>query len=178
MCLLCFESCCTRSYILTKNDRSLKYLPSDTANTTQHPLSKSFQLDLQWWRRFISAWNGISIIPDTDWTPAHDLSIYTDACVEGYGALFGNHWFACTWTVEEEQQAARDKRDSMPFKELYALTRAAATWGSQWRGKKFSFTVTVNPLWMLGAKAIHDNHPFPSTHPDTRYSLLPRMTST
>ena len=31
--------------------------------------------------------------------------IYTDACVEGYGAVFGSHWFSGTWTVEEEQQA-------------------------------------------------------------------------
>ena len=131
----------------------IKTLPSDTAHTTQHPLSKSFQLDLCWWRRFISAWNGVSIIPDTNWTPAHALSIYTDACVQGYGALFGNSWFACTWTVEEEQQAARDKRDSMPFKELYALTKAAATWGSQWQGRKILFHTDCQPnvdAWRKG----------------------------
>ena len=96
----------------------MKSLPINTENTTQHPLSKSFHLDLQWWRRFLTQWNGVGIIPDTDWTPAHALSIFTDACVEGYGAMFGPSWFACKWTVEEEQQAARDKRDSMPFKVL------------------------------------------------------------
>ena len=77
----------------------------------------------------------------------------------GYGALFGNSWFACTWTVEEEQQAARDKRDSMPFKELYALTLAATTWGDH-NGKveRFCFILTVNLMSMLGEKAIHENH--------------------
>ena len=131
----------------------MKTLPFNTASTTQHPLSKSFHLDVQWWRRFLSQWNGVSIIPDTQWTNAEVLSIYTDACVAGYGAMFGSHWFSCTWTVEEEQQAKRDKRDSMPFKELYALTKAAATWGSQWSGRKILFHTDCQPnvdAWRKG----------------------------
>ncbi len=131
----------------------MKSLPSNTENTAQHHLSQSFHKDLQWWRRFLSQWNGVGIIPDTNWTPAHALSIYTDACVEGYGALFGSSWFACQWTVEEEQQATRDKRDSMPFKELYALARAASTWGSHWRGRKILFHCDCQPIvdaWRKG----------------------------
>jgi hypothetical protein len=131
----------------------MKSLPPNTDSTTQHPLSKSFHLDLQWWRRFLTQWNGIGIIPDTQWTPADALCIYTDACVAGYGAVFGSHWFACTWTVEEEQQASRNKRDSMPFKELYALTKAAATWGSQWSGRKILFHTDCQPnvdAWRKG----------------------------
>ena len=128
----------------------MKVLP-DT--TTQHPLSVTFNMDLQWWRRFLTQWNGVSIIPDSNWSSAHALQIYTDACVQGYGALFGTHWFSSTWTVVEEQQAARDKRDSMPWKELYALTIAAATWGSQWKGKKILFHTDCQPnvdAWRRG----------------------------
>jgi hypothetical protein len=128
----------------------MKTLPS---NATQHPLSKTFHLDLQWWRRFLSKWNGISIIPDTQWTQADALHIYTDACVAGYGAVFESHWFSCTWTVEEEQQAKRDKRDSMPFKELYALAKTAATWGSHWSGRKILFHTDCQPnvdAWRKG----------------------------
>ena len=131
----------------------LKSLPSSSTNTQQHPLSVAFHRDLNWWRQFLSAWNGISLIPDCDWTPAHVLEIYTDACVDGYGALFGTHWFACKWTSEEEDLAARDKRDSMPFKELYALTRAAATWSSHWRGRKILFHCDCQPIvdaWRKG----------------------------
>jgi hypothetical protein len=131
----------------------LKDLPSNSTNTQQHPLSDSFDRDLQWWRRFLTEWNGVSLIPDCDWTPAHVLEIYTDACVEGYGAVFGSHWFACKWSVEEEKQAARDKRDSMPFKELYALTKAAATWSPQWRGRKILFHCDCQPIvdaWRKG----------------------------
>ena len=141
----------------------LKTLPSsDTSATTQYPLSPSFDKDLQWWRQFLSKWNGVSIIPDTLWTPAHALTIYTDACVEGYGAVFGTHWFSCRWTVEEEQQATRDKRDSMPFKELYALTRAASTWGQQWRGHKILFNCDCKPIvdaWRKGdSRKSHISH--------------------
>jgi hypothetical protein len=73
--------------------------------------------------------------------------------VPGYGAVFGSHWFACKWTVEEEQLATRDKRDSMPFKELYALARAAATWSSQWSGRKILFYTDCQPnvdAWRKG----------------------------
>ena len=141
----------------------LKTLPSSDSNsTTQYPLSSSFNMDLQWWRSFLSKWNGVSIIPDTNWTPAHALSIYTDACVEGYGAVYSTHWFSCRWTVEEEQQAARDKRDSMPYKELYALTRAASTWGSEWRGRKILFNCDCKPIvdaWRKGdSRQPHISH--------------------
>lgn len=130
-----------------------KSLPPNTDSTTQHPLSKSFQLDIKWWRRFLTQWNGVGIVPDNHWTPADAMSIYTDACVTGYGAVFGSHWFACTWTVEEEQQAKRDKRDSMPFKELYALAKAATTWGSHWSGRKILFHTDCQPnvdAWRKG----------------------------
>ena len=136
-----------------------------------------FHRDLNWWRHFLTKWNGISLIPDCDWTPAHVLDIYTDACVDGFGALFGTHWFACQWTVEEEALAARDKRDSMPFKELYALTRAAATWGSQWRGRKILFHCDCQPIvdaWRKG----DSRKPAIRSSSALSCSLLHQMTST
>jgi hypothetical protein len=131
----------------------LKTIPSSAASTTQYPLSDAFRADLTWWRLFLTKWNGIGIVPDAEWTSADSLAIYTDACVSGYGAMFGSHWFACTWSAEEEQLAARTDRDSMPFKELYALTRAAATWADQWRGQKIMFHCDCQPMvdaWRKG----------------------------
>ena len=80
-----------------------------------------------------SKWNGISVIPDADWSSAQSLHIYTDACVTGYGAVYEQHWFAAQWTQEQELLASRRRRDSMPFKELYAIAVAACTWGRCWR---------------------------------------------
>ena len=131
----------------------LKTLPYSSDSSTQHPLSTAFHMDVQWWRQFVTQWNGVAIVPDVDWSAAHTLAIYTDACVTGYGAMFGSHWFSCTWSADEEQLAARDKRDSMPFKELYALARAAATWGSHWKGRKILFHCDCQPIvdaWRKG----------------------------
>ena len=124
----------------------MKTIPQHSECTTQYPLSKSFQLDLKWWRCFLNEWNGVGIIPDIHWTPSDALCIYTDACVKGYGAVYGSSWFSCQWSVDEEQQASRDKRDSMPFKELYALTKAAVTWGSNWKGRKILFHCDCQPI--------------------------------
>jgi hypothetical protein len=74
-----------------------------------------------------------------EWTQASALHLYTDACTTGYGAMFGTQWFAGRWTPEEEQQALRSSRDSMPWKELYVLVLAASTWGQHWQGKKIIF---------------------------------------
>ena len=127
-----------------------KTLPS---TTEQYPLSESFLHDVQWWRQFMTQWNGVAVIPDVDWTPAHALQVHTDACVKGYAGIFGSHWFACEWTTEEEALAHRSKRDSMPFKELYALARAAATWGHLWKGRKILFNTDCQPnvlAWRKG----------------------------
>jgi len=92
-----------------------KSIHADPA-TKPHPLSSEFQKDVSWWQSFISKWNGISVIPDADWSSAQSLHIYTDACVTGYGAVYEQHWFAAKWTQEQELLASRRRRDSMPFK--------------------------------------------------------------
>jgi hypothetical protein len=130
-----------------------KSLPHTDAASQPHPLSSEFQKDALWWRTFISEWNGVSLIPDADWSPAHTLHIHTDACCSGYGAVFESHWFAGQWTPEEEQLASRDQRDSMPFKELYALALAASTWGRHWKGRKILFhcdSLTIVQAWRRG----------------------------
>lgn len=134
--------------------RMIDHATSLPDTTSQYPLSDTFDADLQWWRQFMTQWNGVAIIPDVNWSSAHALQIFTDACVSGYGAVFRSHWFACTWTDDEKRQAERDKRDSMPWKELYALTKAAATWGPQWKGRKIMFHTDCQPnvdAWRKGS---------------------------
>lgn len=131
----------------------LKLIPVSAPSTEPHPLTPHFFKDLAWWGQFLSKWNGVSVVPDADWSTACSLHIYTDACVTGYGAVFGSHWFAGQWSDEQNQQASRDHRDSMPFKELYALTLAANTWGSQWTGRKILFhcdSMTAVLAWRKG----------------------------
>lgn len=131
----------------------LKTIPLDAEASAPFPLTTPFKQDVQWWIQFLTQWNGVSVIPDSEWTPAHAIQLYSDACVDGYGATYGPHWFSKKWSEEEESQAKRNKRDSMPFKELYALATAAATWGAQWRGRKILFHSDCQPIveaWRKG----------------------------
>ena len=45
--------------------------------------------DIRWWSDFLPTWNGISIIPDKDWSYQADLEIFTDAASTlGYVAYY------------------------------------------------------------------------------------------
>jgi hypothetical protein len=76
------------------------------------------------------------------------LQPHTDACVVGYAAVVNTHWFHGRWTLDQEC-AARDAtmgRDSMPWKELFAIVAAAATWGSTWERQKIVFFTDCMPV--------------------------------
>jgi hypothetical protein len=127
-------------------------------------LSKEALADLQWWRDYIHQWNGISIMLEHEWTQAHKIELFMDACNTGYGAACGNEWFAGTWTAEHLAAAHRKQRISMPFLELLALTFTAATWGHKWKGKKVLFRSDCMPV----VQAIQDRT---SRNPSSMYLL-------
>jgi hypothetical protein len=111
----------------------------------QHRLTREARQDVLWWHRFITKWNGRSLLYEREWQAATTLELYTDACYSeetrtgGYGARFGNRWFQGNWTPEQLQLAWRVQRHSIPFLELYTLVLAARTWGPGWPGKKIIF---------------------------------------
>jgi hypothetical protein len=105
--------------------------------------------DLSWWRRYMSQWNGVSLLwEEQQLDTGSVLQPHTDACVEGYAAVCGTQWFHRRWTAEQEH-LARDgglSRDSMPWKELYAIVAAAATWGHLWQRKLVCFFTDCMPV--------------------------------
>lgn len=112
-------------------------------------LGPDFYDDLQWWLRFMTEWNGISLLPDRDWMDSADtLQPHTDACGEGFAAVVGTHWFHQRWTAEQQSMAQDSdmSRDSMPWKELYAIVAAAATWGPLWSRKRVVFWSDCQPV--------------------------------
>jgi hypothetical protein len=102
-------------------------------------LSPGFTSDMRWWRDFLPRWNGVGLLYDIAWSSSATLQLWTDASTLGYGAVFQRRWFSCAWTEQERAQATAAKRESMPWMELWCITRAAATWGQHWRGKKVTF---------------------------------------
>lgn len=115
-------------------------------------LTPEFRLDVEWWRTFLSKWNGVSIIPsETVWlSPEAALApdsgaivLFTDACESGFGALFDTHWTHGVWSAEQTAAAKSDPiRDSekddrsMPYLELLAATIAVCTWKHLLRGRR------------------------------------------
>lgn len=86
-----------------------------------HPirLNKEFQLDLQWWHRFLAQCHGISfwLFPRLSLFP--DLEVSSDAAGSvGAGAFFRGHWFAGQWVPLQQLQ-------SIAYKELFPVVIAA-----------------------------------------------------
>jgi hypothetical protein len=127
--------------------RQLQTIPSWANCDTPYPLSVEFFKDISWWSKFVCSWNGKAVVP-TEPDTSNQLVVYTDACDTGYGALFNTQWIAEVWTEEESHTAMRDKRESMPWKEMYAIVRAAATWGERWRGRNVLIHCDCQPAVM------------------------------
>ena len=114
----------------------LKAIPSWSSAGTQYPLSDDFFADIKWWRTFVvdGGWNGVSILPlASDSAPT--VTIHTDACGQGYGALTEHEWLRGDWSAEELECARRADSISMPWLEFRAIVIAASTWGARWRGQ-------------------------------------------
>ena len=89
--------------------------------------------DIRWWSDFLPTWNGISVIPDKDWSYQADLEIFTDAdSTLGYGAYYHEKWFYGPWPTGLPD-------DSIQWKELFLIYAACKLWGPQWQGKKIIF---------------------------------------
>ncbi|HEY9760293.1 MAG TPA: reverse transcriptase domain-containing protein [Oculatellaceae cyanobacterium] len=120
--------------------RMLDTLRAAPSHSRRIRLSKDFRADLEWWRQFLPRWNGVSVLLEEEWARGPDMQLYTDAsALHGYGAYYCGHWFSMRWSEEEKSTAARVRSLSMPWCELYAVVRAAATWGDKWSGKRILF---------------------------------------
>ena len=128
-----------------------KSIPFTAAATTRYPLTPSFFADVQWWTQFIRCHNGKTIARSC--LTRASLHIHTDACVTRYAAVTNKSWYACTWSDAEEATARRLKRDSMPWKELYAIAKALATFSVNNRGMRIVIHSDCEPViqaWQRG----------------------------
>jgi hypothetical protein len=123
------------------------YLNAKHRNRTmQFKLNQIVKQDLKWWLRYIEHWNGKHSLYPTDWTSSQDMKIFTDASKVGYGATFNREWFFGEWTENDHLAAARQSRDSMPWKECKALVLAAATWGHHWAQRNIILHIDCAPV--------------------------------
>lgn len=96
------------------------------------PLTKACKQDIIWWLTYLHNWNGVSMIPDAEWSKDRDLELATDASNIGMGVIFGTHWFATPWLGIWAPAAKED----IAWRELLAVVVTVATYGSQLAGRR------------------------------------------
>ena len=91
-------------------------------------ITPAVRADLKWWADFLHTFNGRSALLD-----AKPLEcVFTDACDEAAGGIFGGDWFYFNW--------ARDLPKAGPLhineKEVLAVVVAATRWAPMWANKR------------------------------------------
>ena len=104
--------------------------------------TKGIREDMQWWSDHLQQWNGVGLLYDQEWINDRGIvTLETDACAHGYGAVWGELWFAGAWRPDQMAvaEAGSSTSFSIAFLELHAIVQAAATWGHLWSRKRVCF---------------------------------------
>ena len=123
---LSFVSKCVRQSRLFLT-RILALLRTVKRNHHHIRLSREFYPDIHWWLRFIRVYNGISVIPTSEWS-SPDAIFATDACLSGCGGLTCRQYFHT-----EFPPGVTDKFSSIHHLEVLGILLPVRLWGHQWR---------------------------------------------
>ena len=104
---------------------------SKTVRKLHHHLyiSHAAQEDIEWWRRFLDEWNGVSFIQSAP-VSSIELQFFTDASFLGFGGLYQSHWFSAAWP------SFFDTELDINYRELFAVVVACQIWGHNWVNKQ------------------------------------------
>ena len=100
-----------------------------------HPirLNREFHLDLEWWKKFLNSWHGVSFWLFPGLTPCPDVEVFSDASGSvGFGAFCGREWFNGRWLACQNDL-------SIAYKELFPVVIAADLFGHRWCKKHVLF---------------------------------------
>ena len=75
--------------------------------------------------------SGLSLFRILGIHTSQSIGMATDACPQGFGAVFGCDWLSGLWPKRWLILAKRSKSHSVPFLELAAIAIAVNTWGSR-----------------------------------------------
>ena len=91
-------------------------------------ISSEIREDLLWWFNFLKTFNGRSVLLDKQ--PIE--CVFTDACNEAAGGLFGLDWFYRNWN----QDLPVAESFHINEKEVLAVVLASQRWASYWQNKQ------------------------------------------
>lgn len=134
----------------TQLDRAERVARGGAASARSHrqigrPIPPEVQADIEWWRRFIGEFNGVSLLYEKEWIDSDKIELFTDACQTGFGGSWGRRFICGPWDRAILEEASRQRTLSMPFLELYAVVLAAAAWGQHWAGRKIMLRTDCMP---------------------------------
>ena len=95
-------------------------------------LTAEFRKDIAWWRRFLRAYNGVSMISTAQWSSPGAM-FPTDACLMGCGGLCGDQYFHAVFPSYVVQQTL-----DINCLELLTIIVALKLWGSRLCGLRLS----------------------------------------
>ena len=95
-------------------------------------LSPCFQQDIKWWSIFAPRFNGVALMPLSDWS-SPDAGVACDACLLGCG---GWNEEECQYFHSPFPHFISSQSLHINALELLTLVVAIRLWGSQWRGKR------------------------------------------
>ena len=96
-------------------------------------ISNEALLDIEWWLKFASNWNGKAFFLEPEWMPPDEFQLYTDASgTLGYRAYWAGAWFSQKWPQDLINKP-------IEWKELYAVVIACEAWGKYWAGRRILF---------------------------------------
>ena len=100
-------------------------------------LTAEFRKDIAWWRRFLRAYNGVSIISTAQWSSPGEV-FTTDACLTGCGGLCGDQYFHAAFPSFVVQQTL-----DINCLELLTIIVALKLWGLRWSGLRLYFRLPL-----------------------------------
>ena len=106
-----------------------------TANVGSSYLSRGFKLDITWWCRFISVYNGVSMMLTEEWS-APDAIISTDACLVGGGGWFGSHRAYFHTKFPDSIKSQFNSKHHIAQLEMLTVVLACKVWGHLLSGKR------------------------------------------
>ena len=91
-------------------------------------LTQAVRLDIQWWERFMSSFNGCSLILDN--VPV--TMVYTDACETAGGSYCEGDWLYCNWLKDYPEISDAH----INVKEFATVVLSAQRWGPLWANSR------------------------------------------
>ena len=109
-------------------------------------LNLEARADISWWSKFISQWNGVSIIQEPT-VFASDIVLSTDAALHsGFGVVFGPRWAFGPWPPQFSHWEIGPK-------EFLAIFVAISLWKDRLRNKQvvlYTDSLSSTQVWISG----------------------------